>query len=97
MAPSKYLASIEAKAQIPGSQLDGLLNSHLVSADALRADDFDAFFADRRERLCVLIGKATGKTVQRDVDEGHATEGPDEFESPLGEYGDAIVSGVWDG
>ena len=83
-APSKYLAAIETKAQVQESQLDGLLESHLVSGPALRADDFDTFFVDRRERLCQLIEQALGKTVPRDVDEGHATEGSDEFELELG-------------
>ena len=32
-APSKYLAAIETKAQVPPAQLDGLLDSHLISAD----------------------------------------------------------------
>lgn len=79
-APSRYLETIEGRAQIATAKLDGLLESHLVSAAALRADDFDCFFADRRERLCQLIESALGKAVQRDVDEGLATEGSDEFE-----------------
>jgi hypothetical protein len=79
-APSKYLAAIEAKAHIPCVQLDGLLDGHLVSASTLRADDFDAFFVDRRERLCQLIEKAIGKAVQRDVNEGLPTEASEEFE-----------------
>jgi hypothetical protein len=79
-APSKYLAAIESKAQIPAGQLDELLAGHLVSGAALRDDDFDAFFVDRRERLCVLIEGAMGKTVQRDIDQGEAMEGSEEFE-----------------
>lgn len=79
-APSKYLAAIESKAQVQAVQLDGLLESHLISAQALRNDDFDAFFVDRRERLCQLIERALSKAVPRDVDEGHAIEGPEEFE-----------------
>lgn len=79
-APSRYLAAIEAKAQIPAAQLDGLLDSHLVSAPTLRDDDFEAFFVDRRERICRLVEKAMGKAVQRDVDEGHSTEDSKQFE-----------------
>lgn len=83
-SPTKYLSVIEAKAQIPHAQLDGLLESHVVSAAALRADDFDAFFVNRRERLCKLIEKAIGKDVQRDIDEGAgATEGSAAFEPDL--------------
>jgi hypothetical protein len=79
-APSKYLEAIETRAQVSADKLDRLLESHLVSAACLRVDDFDAFFADRRERLCQLIERATGKAVQRDVHEGHATEGSEQFE-----------------
>jgi hypothetical protein len=82
-APSKYLAAIEAKAQISAAQLDGLLGSHLVSAATLREDDFAAFFVDRRERLCLLIEESMGKAVPRDADEGHSTEGSEEFESEI--------------
>jgi len=79
-APSKYLAAIESKAQIPSTQVDGLLESHLIPASELRADDFSSFFVARRERLCELIENAMGKRVQRDVDEGHSTEGSEQFE-----------------
>ena len=79
-APPKYLAAIEAKAHIPSAQLDGLLDGHLVSASTLQADDFDAFFVDRRERLCQLIEKAIGKAGERDVNEGHPTGASEEFE-----------------
>lgn len=64
----------------PSAQLDGLLESHLISSAALREDDFSTFFADRRERLCQLIETAMGKAVQRDVDEGHSTEDSEQFE-----------------
>ena len=65
---------------IPSAQLDGLLDGHLVSASTLQADDFDAFFVDRRERLCQLIEKAIGKAGERDVNEGHPTGTSEEFE-----------------
>lgn len=91
-APSKYLAVIEVKAQIPAIQLDRLLDSHLILAAALRIDDFDAFFVTRRERLCELIEAAMGKRVQRDVDEGRASEGSDQFE-PEPEDPDPVPEG----
>src|SRR5690606_7906507 len=69
-APSSYLARIERNSQIATSQLDALLEDHLVSAPAMRGDDFETFFADRRERLCQLVEKAMGKAVPRDLDEG---------------------------
>jgi hypothetical protein len=82
-APSGYLSTIEQKAQIGGTQLDDLLEGHLVPALYLRNDDFDSFFIERRERLCALIEEAMGKAVQRDVDEGEATETSVQFETSM--------------
>jgi len=82
-APSRYLTTIERKAQIAGTQLDELLEGHLVPALHLRSDDFDSFFVERRERLCALVEEAMGKTVQRDVDEGEATETSAQFEMSM--------------
>lgn len=79
-APSKYLASIETKAQIAAPQLDSLLESHHISAERLRADNFDAYFTERRKRLCKLVEEATGKPVQRDIAAGVADEASDHFE-----------------
>ena len=82
-APSSYLAAIEKRAQIPAAQLDALLEGHLVPAEDLRADDFDSFFVERRERLCLLVENATGKAVQRDVDAGQAEETSVQFETSM--------------
>ena len=81
VAPSKYLKVIEHKAQIPDSALDALLASHLVPAGKLRADDFDGYFANRRESLCKLVEEAMGKPVPRDVDAGQAQEDSSQFMS----------------
>jgi len=82
-APSKYLAAIEKKAQIGSEKLDALLEGHLVPAEHLRADDFDSFFVERRERLCLLVEEATGKAVQRDADAGEAAESSEQFETAM--------------
>jgi hypothetical protein len=82
-APSSYLATIEKKGQVPPDKLDSLLASHLVDPEALRSDDFDAFFADRRERLCQMIEEAISKAVPRDVDQGDLIEGSEEFEPEI--------------
>lgn len=79
-APSAYLGVIEKKAQISSDKLDGLLTAHLVPSDRLRADDFDGFFAGRRELLCQLVEKAMGKSVPRDLDAGSAEEDSSQFE-----------------
>jgi hypothetical protein len=82
-APSKYLPAIEKRAQIGAAQLEGLLDGHLIPAARLRDDDFDSFFLQRRERLCLLVEKALGKTVQRDVDTGEAGESSEQFEAAM--------------
>ncbi|GAA1233134.1 DUF262 domain-containing protein [Prauserella halophila] len=74
VAPSAYLAKIEQKAQISATALDDLLDTHLVPARHLRADDFATYFATRRESLCRLVEDAMGKTVPRDIDDGAAEE-----------------------
>ena len=73
-APSAYLDYIEKRAQVSGARLDELLGSHLVPAEHLRSDNFDAYFSARREALCQLVETATGKSVQRDVEGGHGGE-----------------------
>lgn len=93
-APSKYLAAIENKAQIGSEQLDGLLEHHLIPAETLRADDFDGFFVQRRERICQLIEGAIGKKVQRDMDEGESIEGSEQFEPEDDDVMDDIITGV---
>ena len=79
-APSSYLDVIEKRAQISSDRLDTLLDHHLVPSAYLRSDDFDNFFATRRENLCELVEKATGKTVPRDLDHGTAAEDSAQFE-----------------
>ncbi|MEV4166494.1 GmrSD restriction endonuclease domain-containing protein [Nonomuraea dietziae] len=80
-APSKYLTAIEKAAHIPSDRLDALLSSHRCDPSAMRADDFDAFFAARREALVKLVEKAMGKTVQRDASEGDMQESADQFDA----------------
>ncbi len=79
-APSSYLTVIESRAQLDSPRLDELLGTHLVPAELLRADDFEAFFKARRESLCKLVEAAIGKNVQRDIDQGFAVEDSAHFE-----------------
>lgn len=79
-APSSYLGVIEKRAQISPERLDALLEHHLVPPDYLRSDDFDNFFAARRENLCELVETAMGKAVPRDLDHGTAAEDSAQFE-----------------
>lgn len=66
-APSAYLDGLESAAELTKDQLDTIISAHHINVETLRADDFDAFFADRRERLSQLIESATGKRVARDL------------------------------
>lgn len=86
VAPSSYLAVIESRAQIDCEQLDALVTTHLIAPVDLRANDFDAYFAARREALCKLVEAAIGKSVQRDIDQGMAEGDSAQFE--LGELRD---------
>lgn len=80
VAPSHYVEKIEARAEIPAATLDDVLSRHLIDPGRLRADDFDAFFAERREKLCQLIETALNKPVPRDVSSGDNTEDSSHFE-----------------
>lgn len=80
-APSIYLAVIEKKAQIGAERLNELIEAHLVPANLLRSDDFDGYFAERRERLCQLVERAMGKAVPRDIERGYAEEDSARFET----------------
>ncbi len=66
--PSEYVVRLERKAGVDAALLDQVLGSHYVNPAALRADDFEAFFSDRKERLLELIGFAMGKPANKDED-----------------------------
>ncbi|ESQ74507.1 DUF262 domain-containing protein [Asticcacaulis sp. AC402] len=69
IAPSRYLDRLEKghgdAPPIERGRLDAFLNSHGIHPDLLRADDFDAFMADREQRLLTLISRATGHPIVR--------------------------------
>ena len=65
-APSEYLRRIQEEAGINNTKMDEILASHLISADALQADDFWSFFEARKEALLDAIEKAMGKKVIRE-------------------------------
>jgi hypothetical protein len=68
-APSIYLKSLEARASIDADRLDALVQTHAIDSVSLRADDFDSFFRSRASALIDRIESATGKTVQRDLED----------------------------
>jgi hypothetical protein len=64
-APSHYLAKLPQQGGVSDVEIDRHLQSHLIDPALLRADDFDAFVARRREALLALIEKAIGKSIYR--------------------------------
>ena len=83
VAPSEYLAKLQrgdaTTPPIEPGSLDAYLSSHLIDPSLLRADQFDAFMADRQGRLLALIEQATGKPayigeVQEEGDDVEADE-----------------------
>lgn len=73
-APSEYLVRLEGAGSIDGAALDAHLATHVIEPGLLRSDDFDAFYATRRDALIALIERAMGKTVFR----GEAADEPEE-------------------
>jgi hypothetical protein len=71
-APSVYLKRIEDRTGLTSDALDAILRTHLIDPALLRADDFDAFFEDRKGKLAALAGEAMGKAV---IAESAADEG----------------------
>ena len=59
--PGDYLPILERKAKIPPAELDEILTTHAIDAHALRENDFDSFFEDRKHRLLKMISDAMGK------------------------------------
>ena len=57
-APSVYLQRIQEEAGMDDTEMDKRLAAHLISADALRTDDFWGFFEARKEALFRVIQKA---------------------------------------
>jgi hypothetical protein len=74
-APSSYLSELrKAGAIASDADLDTHITSHAVDPKCLRADDFDAAYAARRERLLALIQECMGQQVYRGHGADEATE-----------------------
>ena len=66
-APSAYLPAIQTHKQVglTDGGMDDILVSHDIDPVTLRADDFERFFARRRESLLTIIEQAMGKAIDR--------------------------------
>jgi hypothetical protein len=73
-APSAYLPRIQKNAGIEPARMGEILQSHLIDATALPADQFDAFVQLRSENLLERIERAMGKPVAREVSEPEPPE-----------------------
>jgi len=72
-APSRYLVRLKEKAGVDEEAFTAILVSHVLKPEFLRADDFQAFFTDRKEQILQRIEKAMSKPISREqvlVDEG---------------------------
>lgn len=69
-APSVYLHRLQQEKNVglSDSQMDAILQTHLVSANFLRTNDYEGFIQDRSEKLKQLIEKAMGKEVSEAED-----------------------------
>lgn len=64
-APSTYLERLQKhkQVQIDDAAMDAILDGHCIPSEALRADDFEAFYGQRKQRLLDIIEQAMGKKV----------------------------------
>jgi hypothetical protein len=62
-APSDYLKAIEERSKINGQVLDSYIRTHGIDPEALRNDDFQAFFEKRLQHLSELVSNDIGKDV----------------------------------
>lgn len=71
-SPADYLSQIQNHQQVGLSDedMDAILESHFISPQLLRTDDFEAFFENRKQQLLALIEQAMGKRIsQEDMSE----------------------------
>ena len=99
VAPSAYLARLEKGGErippIAADRLESILRTHEIGFALLQANDFDAFFNDRRERLLKLIETAMGKpAVREDIAPPDPDDsfGEDEQEAELMEASESEVA-----
>lgn len=99
VAPSAYLARLETGGErnppIASERLDSILQTHEVDVGLMRANNFDAFFNDRRERLLKLVETVMGKpAVREDIapPDPNDSFGEDEQEAELMEASESEVA-----
>ena len=70
-APSNYLAAIQEHNQVGLSdkEMDSILESHYITPDTLRQDDFERFIEARKESLLRIVEQTMGKEIAREAQE----------------------------
>jgi hypothetical protein len=66
-APSVYLKALRDREGMNEQRQDQILITHLINSEAMKTDDFKAFYNQRKEALLQRIEQATGKTINRQV------------------------------
>ncbi|GGP26841.1 DUF262 domain-containing protein [Silvimonas amylolytica] len=66
VAPSVYLGKLQKHEQvkIDDDEMDAILKTHAINPALLRQDDFEGFYASRKQLLLALITEAMGKSAQ---------------------------------
>lgn len=64
-APSEYLPKIQDETNLNEEQMNEIVATHFIDADALRRDDFQGFFRARQEALLDIIEGAMKKQILR--------------------------------
>jgi hypothetical protein len=64
-APGTYLQSLQNEKQVglTNAQMDAILRTHLIDPAALRVNDFDQFYQNRKVTLLKLIEDVMGKKI----------------------------------
>jgi hypothetical protein len=64
-APATYLQSLQNEKQVglTNAQMDAILRTHLIDPAALRVNDFDQFYQNRKVTLLKLIEDVMGKKI----------------------------------
>jgi hypothetical protein len=82
VAPSQYLQKIQhhRQVQLTDEGMNPIIESHLISASSMRADNFDGFYEARKAALLSLIERVMGKALLTGVATPEEPEGEEESE-----------------
>lgn len=82
-SPSSYLKKIQEhkQVQLDDGDMNQILASHLIDAEQMRLDEFDAFYKARRSALVMLVERAMKKSASAQTTDTKAT-----FDESVEEY-----------